>query len=837
METPSLPLYTSVADLLASCRSHGGEYEEAYAPDGRARPDWKPFLDSISGLSVQDLTSRQETARQLLRDHGATYTIYNQQLSADRLWRLDILPHIIGADEWATLEKGLKQRSRLIRKVVNDIYGERHLLKEGWIPPGLIFANPGFLRAAHGIKPAGGSFLFHHGVDLARRADGKWVVLADRTQAPSGKGYTLENRILLTSLFPEEFRDMRVQRLARFFQIEKDELRALAPQNKNDPTVVLLSPGPMNETYFEQSYKARYLGFPLVEGADLTVRNRKVYLKTLEGLRQVDVIIRRVDDVFCDPLELRGDTWLGVPGLLEAWRAGSVAMANGFGAGVVETPALLPFLPGLCRHLLSEELQIPNAVTWWCGQQGEMQQVESNLDQYVIKRAFVGGAGQPVFGANLSQHEREELMARVKARPYEYAAQKVLSLSSAPVFEYGRIETRPQVLRCYIVPYGDDFAVLPGGLTRVSPSPKGLVVSMQSGGISKDTWVLSDGPVEEHSLLPQTTIVVRPERQAGEVPSRVADYFYWLGAYSERLEDAVRVLRAVLQRLSGEGTDEQARELAALVPWLVALGRLPDRFGDDLVHGELRGELSALIESSRREGSVRDLLNRLNYNATAIRDRLSDDTWRLFNKLEHHTRPRGKRFHVPEALELLNALVLDLAAFSGMEMENMTRGHAWRFLDLGRRVERALNLVALVNAAVLTKPRSDCVLVPLLEICDSSMTYRRRYHARPQLAPVLDLLLADDSNPRSLVWQLYQLTRHASHLPRDGQEGIAGNEKNIVDGMLSRLAGLNYTSLAQVEDDSPGTISSLCCEMTTQLNHLSHTIAQHYFSHALPQVR
>lgn len=838
MDPNSSPASTTMAGLLAaSSREAGAGYDEAFDAQGQVRPAWRAFLDSLSRLTPAELNARKDVANQLLREHGATYTIYNEQKQyTDRHWRLDILPLILAADEWRSLESALKQRSRLLRMLVKDLYGDRRLLKEGWIPPSLVLANPGFLRAAQGIKPAGGHTIFHHAVDLARGPDGRWVVLADRTQAPSGKGYSLENRIVLTSVFPDEFRDMQVHRLAAFFQVERDALRAMAPQNKADPRVVLFTPGPLNETYFEHAYKARYLGFPLVEGADLTVRDRKVFLKTLEGLRQVDVIVRRVDDTFCDPLELRGETWLGVPGLVEAWRAGTVAIANGIGSGVIETPALLPFLPGLCRHLLGEELQLGNAETWWCGQPKELQHVESHLDQFVLKRAFVGGAGQPVFGAQLSTDQRAELMARVKASPQDFAAQERLPLSAAPVYEEGRIEKRPLVLRCYIVPQGDDFAVMPGGLTRVSPSPQGLVVSMQSGGISKDTWILADGPVEQFSLLLPPTVVARPEKMAGEVPSRVADHFFWLGRYVERLEDAVRVLRAVLQRMTGEGSEEQVRELAALVPWLVALGRLPDRFGKKVPTGELRGELLALIDHSNRDGSVRELTNRVSFNAMALRDRLSDDTWRLLNQLVRHIHKRPLRSRLPDALVFLNTLVLDLAAFAGMEMENMTRGHGWRFLDLGRRVERAQNLLTLFKGAV-HPPRNDSVLGPILEICDSAMSYRRRYHARAQLAPVLDLLIADETNPRSLTWQLHQLTRHASQLPRTGREGESHEVKRQVDGMLSELAGISFEALVSYEDSTPGSMFDLFDGLQGALGRLSQTVSAHYFSHALPQVR
>ena len=827
----------SVAALLAACRAPGSSFDESRGIDGLPRDSWKGFWKSLSELEVNDLAGRQEEANRLLREHGATYTIYDDPQEADRHWKLDILPLIIGEKEWDWLESALKQRSRLLRMIVRDLYGPRRLLKEGWLPPALLFANPGFLRAAHGLEPAGGYSLFHHAVDLARGPDGRWIVLADRTQAPSGKGYALENRVVLTSLFPDEFHDLNVQRLAGFFQIERDGLRAMAPQNKNDPLVVLLTPGPLNETYFEHAYKARYLGLTLVEGADLTVRDRKVFLKTLEGLRQVDVILRRVDDTFCDPLELRGDTWLGVAGLMEAWRAGNVAIANGLGTGVAETTAMMPFLPGLCRHLMSEELVLPNAVTWWCGQQRVLEQVESNLDHYVVKRAFVGGAGKPVFGAGLSSAKRQELLARMRAYPHDYAAQELLNLSTAPVYYGGRLEQRPLVLRCYIVSHGDDLAVMPGGLTRVSPSPHGMVVSMQSGGISKDTWVLSNSPVEQLTLLLPPALSVRSEKNAGEVPSRVADHYYWLGRYVERLEGMVRTLRAVLQRLAGEGNEDQTRELQAMVPWMVGLGYLPDRFGNEPIGKALLARLAVLVLSRKKEGAIHDLLGRVRYNAFALRDRITDDTWRLCNQLSLDAQIKSQRFAVPEALSMLNKLVLDLAAFVGMEMENMTRGHGWRFLDMGRRVERADNIISWLKAAVHPAPRNDSVLGPLLEICDSAMTFRRRYHTRPQLAPILDLLIADETNPRSLMWQLQQLSRHAAQLPRDGLQGNIGDEKRQVDGMLSVIASTHFPALAAAEDREPGNILSLCDHISTSLTQFSNTVTQHYFSHAMSRVR
>lgn len=827
----------NIATLLRELSSHQGGFDEVRNADGSFRLVWQKFLQSVGDLSLQDLSVRQDVAQRLLREHGAIYTIYEEASKKDSRWKFDILPHLIDADEWSYLEGALKQRSRLLRMIVDDLYGERKLIQEGRLPPALLHANPNFLRAASGIRPPGGHFLFHHAVDLAHGPGGEWMVIADRTQAPSGKGYALENRIIATHLFSDEFCDLNVERLSGFFQVERDSLRALAPQNKLDPMVVLLTPGPLNETYFEHVFKARYLGFPLVEGADLTVRGSKVYLKTLEGLRQVDVIVRRVDDSYCDPLELHSDTWLGVAGLVEAWRSGSVAIANGLGSGVVETSALLPFLPGLSRHLLSEDLLLPNAITWWCGQSKVWESVQQHLEDFVIKPAFVGSEFHPAFPTDLESSKLEELIERVNRTPHLFTAQQRLNLSTTPVFAEGRLEQRSVVLRCYIVPNGDDFVVMPGGLTRVSPDPESLVVNMQWGGISKDTWVLSKAPVYYQSLLLPSNHVQRPERQAGEMPSRVADHFFWLGRYMERLETSVRVLRTALLRLSGERNEGQAKELKALISWLKGLKYLPEDLSLTPSTHQLRVEFCDFMQKTVAEESLPNLLHRARYNAFVVRDRLSDDTWRLFNELDRDASVRNRNSNIQLALQTLGDLILDLAAFSGMEMENMSRGHGWRFLDLGRRIERSSQLMLFFKQLVATSPRDDLLLGPLLEICDSSMTYRRCYHAMPSLGPVLDLLIADETNPRSMMWQLQQMARHVSRLPRDGYEGDDKHEKRQVDGMLSVIASTQFSALAKAEDLQPGNLSRLCEHLLGGVMQLSNTITQHYFAHALPRVR
>ena len=551
--------------------------ETAFARDN-PRPHWRSFISSLEKLGRDELSARWENGRRIIREHGVTYNVYGDPQGMDRPWELDMVPLLVPPEEWRLIEAGLAQRAKLFNLILTDLYGPQRLLREGLIPPALVFANPGFLRSCHGLRVPEETYLHLHAVDLARSPDGQWWALGDRTQCPSGSGYALENRIVLSRILPDEFRESQVQRLASFFQVQRDTLRHLAPGKSDNPNVVLLTSGPHNETYFEHAYLARYLGFTLVEGGDLTVRDRRVFLKTLEGLQPVDVIFRRVDDSFCDPLELRSDSFLGVPGLVEAARAGSVVIANALGSGLMESPAFLAFLPGLCRHLLGEELKLPSVATWWCGQAKEHQYVLDHLHEIVVKSAVAARARQPSFGGRLGKSEREELVAAIGARPFDFVGQEQVTLSTAPVWLNDKLEPRRISLRAYVTAHGDTFSVLPGGLTRVSPAAGNPVVSMQSGGGSKDTWVLSDGPVTPVSLLTASGQPVSVARAAAELPSRVADNLYWLGRYVERMEHRMRVLRCVIGRMTGEATSENMSELAELVQLPVGLQILLKRF-------------------------------------------------------------------------------------------------------------------------------------------------------------------------------------------------------------------------------------------------------------------
>jgi len=820
--------------LFDGYRPIEGVLDEVVAVPDRLHSHYEPLVQSLEALGRHELASRWENAKRAVRDNGVTYNVYGDPQGVDRPWTLDMMPLVLAPGEWSRIEAALLQRTRLLNLVLADLYGPQRLLRDGALPPSLVLANPGFLRPCHGVAVPGGVHLHLLAADVARAADGQWHVLADRTQAPSGAGYALENRIVLSRSLPEAFRDCQVQRLASFFRAHRDALIALAPEGRDHPRVVLLTPGPHNETYFEHAYLARYLGLTLVEGADLTVRDSRVFIKTLDGLQPVDVILRRLDDSFCDPLELRPDSTLGVAGLVEAARAGHVSIANALGSGLAETPAMTAFLPDLCRRLLGEELILAQATTRWCGDPNELHAVTEHLDAHVVKRAFPIVGRPPVFGRSLTVAERAALRSEILADPEAFVAQRELTLSTAPVWTGQQLEPRPLVLRVYVAAAGDAYVVMPGGLTRVAVAADVPIVSMQRGGGSKDTWVVADGPVSAVSLLAPARIVVQQERRAADLPSRVADNLFWLGRHAERAEHTVRLLRAIVGYLTREDTTEETPQLVALLHVLVDLELLPKRLAARMPLRELEQQLlTFLFKQDPHAVGMRRTLNEVRRIATAVRDRLSLDTWRILNQLQQDFRLRHGRIQFDDVLMHLNRMITDLAAFSGMEMENMTRGHGWRFLDIGRRLERATGMTRLVHRALVAAPGPAGMLEPLLEVADSAMTYRRRYFAEPQLPPVLDLLLADETNARALAFQLRAMAAHAAQLPHDPHAPSPTREQRLIDQAIAAVAAADFDALGQPgAGDGYAALLELLQSIDDDLRGLSDALTYYYFSHA-----
>jgi uncharacterized circularly permuted ATP-grasp superfamily protein/uncharacterized alpha-E superfamily protein len=820
------------------------------------RPHWQQFVDAMESLGGDEIRRRWEESQDLIRQNGVTYNVYGDPRGTDRPWQLDPIPLLMSPAEWRVLEEGLIQRATLLDMILADLYSSQRLLSRGFLPPELVFGNPAFLHACHAMQVPGNRFLHLYAAHLGRLEDGKIVVLGDRTQAPSGTGYALENRLVLSRMLPELFRDCQVRRLAPFFQAVRDSLQAIAPHNRDNPRIVLLTPGPYNETYFEHAFLAGYLGYTLVEGGDLLVRGNRVYLKLLGGLQPVDVILRRVDDDYCDPLELRGSSFLGVPGLLQVLRAGNVAIANALGSGLVETPALLAYLPAIGRELLGEDLKLPWAESWWCGEPVGLGHVLSKLPRMVIKPAFANRWFEPVFADQLNSQQINELASRIQTRPGDFVGQEQIALSSVPVMQGERLQSRHVAVRVFLAAQAGSYTVMPGGLTRVSCSAESKVVTMQKGGGSKDTWVLGDRPVGTFSLLPPLHGPLRLSRAGGDLSSRHADNFYWLGRYVERAESVVRLLRGVLVRLTEKSGMAEVPELPILLRVLTAQTRTFPGFFDPNRPDPLDrpdDELLSVIFDRERSGSLAATLTLLQRVASKVRDRISADMWKALNHLMvdmmtdltamaqpaingsdapelDHLDARGV---LSDVLELFDAGISRLAAFSGLVAENLTRGQSLTFLDMGRRLERSLQMSSLLRGTLGTANRNEgSLLEALLEIADSTMTYRRRYLSMLQAAPVLDLLLADETNPRSLAYQLAALSEGIDRLPRDSTLPGRSTEQRLV---LANLTDLRLAELeALARPDQSGLRSGLVAllsKLEADLPVLSETVAASYFSH------
>jgi len=828
--------------LAAGYRQPAGVYDEMSAAPGVLRPHWDALIGAMSTLGAEELARRWRIARQRIRENGVTYNIYGDPLGMDRPWNLDSIPLLISPSEWQALEAGLIQRARLLNCILADLYGPQQLLRGGHLPPALVFANPGFWRPCHGVPTAVHPYLHLLAVDLARSPDGQWWVLSDRTQAPSGAGYALENRIVLAETFPDLFREFEVERLVSFFHSFRDTLLNLAPSRRDNPRVVLLTPGPFNETYFEHSYLARQLGFTLVQGEDLTVRDSRVFLQTLDGLKPVDAILRRVDDSFCDPIELRSDSFLGVAGLMEAVRAGNVVVANALGSGLIESPAFMPFLPPLCQRLLGERLKLPSVATWWCGQSKPLQYVLDNLDFLVIKPAFPAHGLEPVFGAKLTGDERSRLIARLRERPYEFAGQEIIDLSTVPVWSQDSLTPRRVVLRVFLAASGDSWVAMPGGLARVSPALDEPVVSMQSGGGSKDTWVLSNGPADVFTPQHPRGQPLELNRGGGtNLPSRAADHLFWLGRYGERAEHLARVLRCILIRLTGEFGASGTSEWDSLIKLYDCLASPHSRLSEEDAQGhldqwrDLEQEILSLIFEEQRGDSLNAVLNRAARAAAQVRDSLSSDTLRIVSQFGAAHSSAWGYASTGEALAVLNRCIGILAALRGIEMENITRGPGWHFLSLGRRIERSIQLVDLFRAIIVPfSPRTWPTLEMLLEVADSSMTYRARYFTELQAAPVLDLLMNDEANPRSLAFQIQDLLDHCRCLSgRPAGAAWPVSKQRPLEEAAGRLFGADVRMLCQPgEDGVREPLDQLLVVTGAALPALSDAITNVYFSHA-----
>jgi uncharacterized circularly permuted ATP-grasp superfamily protein/uncharacterized alpha-E superfamily protein len=810
-------------------------FDELRGADGLVRPHWRAFARALSQLSPEEFERRQAAARATVQDNGVTYNVYDDKAGQARPWEIDIVPFILSAQDWEKIEAAVIQRATLAERVLRDVYGPQTLIRNGVIPPHLVTGHPHFLRPLCGATPARGVHVHLYSADLGRGPDGSWRVMASRADAPGGLGYALENRLVVSQTFPESFGDMRVARLAAFFNAYQESVLGLGGSRRD--RAVLLTPGPYNETYFEHVYLAHYLGLTLVQGDDLAVRDGVGFLKTLTGLERVAAIFRRVDSDFCDPLEFRGDSALGVPGLVEAVRAGGVVLANALGGGVIESPAMDAYLPAACRALLGEELKIPDIATVWCGTEWGRKEALARLDASILRDAF---DARPLFsrkssarlGMDLSAAERERWLARMAHRGETMVLQEISPLGLAPVFDGGKFGAKPVSLRVFAAWTPNGWTVMPGGLTRVAADDTVRALSMQSGASSKDAWVLSSAPVDTFSLLGHGGRALEVKRLGESAPSRAMSNLFWLGRYAERVEGFVRILRSVAARIGDEPASalEIARKL--LIPFSQASDAPLDEIADDAA---LAQELHALIYNSRTSRGLQRMLGRVEQTAWSVRDRMSLDTWRTIHALTvaEQLPEADAPFEPAPARFYLDSLVRRAAALSGLASENMTRGPNWLFMDLGRRVERAQHLAWLVRQTAGTADARETEHIrTLLEIADSAMTYRSRYLNVFQLLPFVDLLLLDENNPRACAFQLTAVESHLRELPRITLAQRSDVARTVAHRMRQALADANPARLAFCERGVRPGLLELTDAIYGDAALLSDAVADAYFQHS-----
>ena len=825
--------------------------DEMFTPKNGIKPYWNKLLTEFDKLGPNGLMARQRDIDWLLFENGVTYNVYNDPQGMHRPWNLNVVPFILPKSEWQTVEAGIEQRAELLNLVLNDIYGEGNLIKNGIVPYEIIYGHRGFLRQCAGIEYPTDKFLSIYAADLSRGTDGRLWVVNDRAEAPSGMGYALENRSTTSRILPEMYGRMNVKRLSGFFQELNQMLIAASPVKKENPNIVILTPGSHNETYFEHAYLSSFLGYPLVQGNDLVVRDGFLWMKSLQGLKRIDVVLRRVDDAFADPLELREDSHLGVAGLLDVVRRKNVTVINPVGSGVIENPGLIPFMPAVAKYFLNQDLILPQIASWWCGQERERKYVLENLSHLVIKRIDRTNRESIYFTEFMAQQQLNDLKKEIEETPYRYVAQERISFSTAPNLVNESIESRNLVTRAFCIASDDKYSVMSGGLVRVAPDRETIRVSNQRGGTSKDLWVLDDAPIKEDKSRhwqKRSSVAISG---LNDLPSLTAENLYWAGRYVGRTLVNARFIRMVMRQMAlvqNRNERPDSVKLQVLFKAVTQLTGTYPGFTEKTKEGKLAmedpmEEMLSVILDRDRPGSLAHTISMFSNSYYSIRNLWSSDMWRVFENIQKlwQSFEEGKDRSINKILKVLNQLITRLIAFMGLIEESILVQQGLLLYFIGLQLEQSMLTITKCRS-LLTIKYDEQVEYDLLEYLltshESLNIYRYSYRSYIQLEHVLDLVVLDLEYPRSLTFMLNRVQKDIARLPHSHKENSLSNYQKYIFEAFSRLRLAESSNLVKTKSETDffrEELDTLLEKLSELLYESSQSISSTYFNHTNKQ--
>jgi uncharacterized circularly permuted ATP-grasp superfamily protein/uncharacterized alpha-E superfamily protein len=837
---------TTKTNWLGSYNTHQGN-DELFSLNDGVKPYWHKLFTAFDTLGVSGLTARQKDIDWLLSENGVTYNVYNDPQGMHRPWNLNVVPFVLHQKEWDQVTQGIKQRAEILNLVLNDVYGEGKLIKEGVIPYEVIYGHRGFLRQCSGMELNTEKYLSIYAADLCRGTDGRLWVVNDRTEAPSGMGYALENRSTINRILPEMFAEMNVKRHSAFFQELNQMLVDAAPGKKENPNIVILTPGSHNETYFEHAYMASFLGYPLVQGNDLVIRDGFVWMKSLQGLKQIDVILRRVDDVFTDPLELREDSHLGVAGLLDVVRRKNVSVINPVGSAVIENPGLIPFMPAIAKYFLNEELILPQIASWWCGQENEKNYVLGNLSKLVVKRIDRTNRESIYFGEFLNPEELDALKKVIQERPYRFVAQERINFSTAPNFSNSALEPRNIVARAFCIASKNDYSVMQGGLVRVSPNVDTMQVSNQRGGTSKDFWIMQDTPVRQElnrQWQKKTSIAISG---LNDLPSLTAENLFWAGRYVGRTLVTARFIRVVMRQMALIQHTNERPDSEKLRVLFKAVTHITDTYpgftekakdGTGAMDDPMQEMLSVILDTDK-VGSLAHTIRMFSNSYYSIRNLWSSDMWRVFENIQKtwNTFVAGEDRSVNRILKVLNQLITRLIAFMGLIEESIMVQQGLLLYFIGLQMEQSTLTITKCRALLSIKYDEQVeydLLEYLLTSHESLNIYRYSYRSHIQLEHVLELVLLDMDYSRSLTFMINRLQKDIARLPHSEEGHQLSNYQKFVFEAFSKLRLAESTKLAKTKSDKDfrrEELEKLLKQLSELLYKTSQAISNTYFNH------